>query len=186
MLKYPLLLYNFCSQKVWEVLDTSRCWNTFTFLRCHSWAILHFHRSYRASFVSATGLHAQVSNHRVTCMLNRLFRKHMGTFLNKRKHSTTGNCSEKSKRTILPTWAKRQHFSPCLHNQLFESCTHLKKWAFVSVELVNGSQWNPYYGDKWDSPTHPFSPHWVLVLPIVSRSVLNNAGSQYALQRKKG
>lgn len=68
----------------------------------------------------------------------------------------------------------------CLNN---ESCTHLKKWAFVSVDLMNGSEWNPYYGDQWDSPAHAFSPHRVLILPIVSRSVLDNAGGQYALWR---
>lgn len=75
--------------------------------------------------------------------------------------------------------------TPSWFPQSFEFCTHLKKWAFVVIDLLNGSEWNPHYGDQWDAPAHQFSPHWVCVLPIVSRSVLDNAGGQYTLCREK-
>lgn len=77
-------------------------------------------------------------------------------------------------------------FSPvstviCLNYESY----YLKKWAFVVTDLLNGSKWDPHYGDQWDAPAHPFSPHWVCVLPIVNRSVLDDAGDQYTLCREK-
>lgn len=52
------------------------------------------------------------------------------------------------------------------------------------IDLLYCTKWDPYYRDQRDAPANPFSPHWVLVLPIVRRSVLNNAGNQYALYRE--
>lgn len=63
--------------------------------------------------------------------------------------------------------------------------SHLKKWSFVVIDLLKSTERYPHYRNQGDAPAHPVSPHWVLVLLILDRSVLNEDGDQYALCREK-
>lgn len=89
-----------------------------------------------------------------------------------KKHSLNKQTNEKKKKNLWPTF-----HSPL--SKIFS--THLKKWAFVAVDHLNGSKWDPHNGDQWDNPAHMLSPHWVCVISIASRRVLCDAGGQYTL-----